>query len=288
MTLNEFRDKYLKLGKVEYHSYGNTAYFQCTDLANQYIVEVLGLTPIIGTNASDFLSKAKTDEFKVIKNTPTGVPQAGDVIVWNNKVGGGAGHVAIVLEADVNTFKSLDQNWSKVERITIETHNYNNVSGWLSPIKAGKPIEPITLDPTKKLPNNFYLIKEFERAKTLYDVNNTDAFDTILGKANDKVATQDTKIKDLENKHKSDKAEIKRLAEELNALARNHQLASEALVEARKQVESAEPCKDNATLSDMPKTDSTNLNNVTITLSTVIYTFIEYVKQTYFNGRKAK
>lgn len=134
MNLNEFKTKYL--GKqVEYHSYGNTAFFQCVDLVNAYIKEVLGLTPIIGTNACDFVSKFVKGEFDYIVNTPKGIPNAGDIIVWNNKVGGGAGHVAIVLEANVNSFKSLDQNWSKVERVTEETHNYSNVLGWLKPIK---------------------------------------------------------------------------------------------------------------------------------------------------------
>jgi hypothetical protein len=47
MTLDEFKNKYL--GKqVEFHSYGTGAKNQCVDLVNQYIVEVLGLTPIIG------------------------------------------------------------------------------------------------------------------------------------------------------------------------------------------------------------------------------------------------
>jgi chromosome segregation ATPase len=34
-----------------------------------------------------------------------------------------------------SSFTSLDQNWSQPERVTVETHNYNNVSGWLRPKK---------------------------------------------------------------------------------------------------------------------------------------------------------
>jgi hypothetical protein len=143
MTLNDFKNKYL--GKqVEYHSYGAGAYNQCVDLVNAYINQVLDnstkdYTEIIGTNAKDFATKYDKEDFEWIPNTPTGVPQAGDIIVWNGNVGGGAGHVAIFLSGGVNAFQSLDQNWSQVERVTLETHNYNNVSGWLRPLKAQAP-----------------------------------------------------------------------------------------------------------------------------------------------------
>ena len=137
MNLQQFKDKYL--GKsVEFHSFGTGAQNQCTDLVNQYINEVLDnhtkdYTEIIGANAKDFNTKYDPEDFEWIANTPLGVPQAGDIIIWNGKVGGGAGHVAIFLEGDINSFKSLDQNWSQTEKVTLETHNYTNVSGWLRP-----------------------------------------------------------------------------------------------------------------------------------------------------------
>lgn len=143
MTFDEFKNKYL--GKqVEFHSYGAGAFNQCVDLINAYINEVLDnntkdYTEIIGTNAKDFNTKYDKDDFDWIKNTPDGVPQEGDIVVWNGNAGGGAGHVAIFITGDVNSFKSLDQNWSKVERVTLETHDYKNVSGWLRPKKATNP-----------------------------------------------------------------------------------------------------------------------------------------------------
>lgn len=137
LTLQQFKDKYL--GKqVEYHSYGSGSYAQCVDLVNAYINQCLDTqtkdyTEIIGTNAKDFVTKYDPEDFEYIKNTPTGVPQQGDIPIWNGNVGGGVGHVAIVLEANVNSFKSLDQNWSQKERVTLETHDYKNVLGWLRP-----------------------------------------------------------------------------------------------------------------------------------------------------------
>lgn len=134
MTLQQFKDKYL--GKqVEYHSYSPLAKYQCVDLVNQYIVEVLGLTPVIGTDAKDFPSRFTTGEFAFIPNTPEGVPEEGDIVVWNGKVGGGAGHIAVFLEGNASKFTSLDQNWSQKQRVTTESHNYTNVSGWLRPKK---------------------------------------------------------------------------------------------------------------------------------------------------------
>lgn len=146
MTLQDFKNKYL--GKqVEYHSYGAGAYNQCVDLVNQYINEVLDnhtkdYTEIIGTNAKDFNTRYDPEDFDFIANTPNGVPQEGDIVIWNGKAGGGAGHVAIFLEGDVNSFRSLDQNWSQKERVTLETHNYTNVSGWLRPKKVASTEQP--------------------------------------------------------------------------------------------------------------------------------------------------
>lgn len=135
MTLQDFVAKYL--GKqVEYHSYSGALY-QCTDLANAYIKEVLGLTPIIGTNAQDFPSRFVAGEFTFIPNTPTGVPQEGDLVIFKSvdKVG----HISIFVEGDANSFKSFDQNYPTGSPSKIVTHNYTNVIGWLRPRKEEMP-----------------------------------------------------------------------------------------------------------------------------------------------------
>lgn len=136
MSLEQFVAKYL--GKqVEYHSYSANAKFQCVDLANQYITEVLHLTPLIGTNAKDFPEKIDKSQFDWIENTPDGIPQEGDIPVWNGRVGGGAGHIAIALkDCTINNLKSFDQNWSKPLYCTTESHTYTNVRGWLRSKKS--------------------------------------------------------------------------------------------------------------------------------------------------------
>jgi len=151
LTLKEFKNKYL--GKqVEFHSYGAGALNQCVDLINAYINKCLDnntkdYTEIIGTNAKDFRTKFDPKDFDFIENTqsPNVFPLRGDIGIMNGHVGGGVGHVFIVEEADGSTIKSLDQNWSEVERVTEETHNYTNVSGWLRPrMQGSEALEKMT------------------------------------------------------------------------------------------------------------------------------------------------
>ena len=157
MTLSEFKEKHL--GKqIEYHSYGAGALNQCVDLVNAYINECLDnktkdYTEIIGTNAKDFKDKFDPEDFDFIANTkePNVIPERGDIPIWNGRVGGGAGHVALILEANGMNFKSLDQNWSQVEVVTLEEHNYTNVSGWLRPKRILIENEDKYLDEVIKL-----------------------------------------------------------------------------------------------------------------------------------------
>lgn len=131
MTLDQFIKKHT--GKfVEYHSFDPAAKNQCVDLANQYIVDVLGLTPIIGTNAQDFPKKADK-EFNYILNTPTGVPNKGDLMIF--KSADGVGHISIFLQGSTSLFTSFDQNYPTGSPCKTVQHYYRNVLGWLQPKK---------------------------------------------------------------------------------------------------------------------------------------------------------
>jgi len=135
MTLNTFISTY-NGKKVEYHSYNPNALYQCTDLANQYITEVLGLPAIIGTNAQDFPTK-RGQNYDWILNTPTGVPSPGDLMIFKSP--DGVGHISIFVEGDANSFKSFDQNYPTGSPSKIVTHNYKNVIGWMHPRKESMP-----------------------------------------------------------------------------------------------------------------------------------------------------
>lgn len=134
MTLDQFIAKYLNKF-VEYHSYNPAAKNQCTDLANQYIVEVLGLTPIIGTNAQDFPTK-RGNEFNWIIITPDALPTKGSLMIF--KSADGVGHISIFVEGNLSLFRSFDQNYPTGSPCKIVQHNYRNVLGWLTPIMPEK------------------------------------------------------------------------------------------------------------------------------------------------------
>jgi hypothetical protein len=126
MTLSQFISTYNGKSGV-----GNTPdnKGQCVGLAMVYIADK-GYPHIWG-HAKDIFANAPTSHYDKLINTPTGVPQPGDIIIWNGNVGGGFGHIAIVTSANVNSFTSLDQNWSVTGGCRIENHNYANVIGWL-------------------------------------------------------------------------------------------------------------------------------------------------------------
>ena len=145
MTLQEFKLYALAKKQIEYHSFNPRALFQCTDLANDYILKVWRLTGIIGTNAKDFPERLSLG-MEFIKNTAGYLPEAGELAVWSGRVGGGAGHISVVLKKGLQTsFQSLDQNWSKPLFITQEKHSYTNVRGFL----RKKESMPVT-DPLKE------------------------------------------------------------------------------------------------------------------------------------------
>src|SRR3990167_6882464 len=104
MTLDQLIAKYN--GKQVEVAGSSNAQNQCVDLANLYIRDVLGIPIIEWTNAKDFPSKAG-NKYEFVKNTPTGVPDKGDLVIWSGNVGGGAGHIAIFLEGNANKFTSF-------------------------------------------------------------------------------------------------------------------------------------------------------------------------------------
>ena len=131
MTLNQFKLYALAKKQIEFHSFSLNAVFQCTDLANDYIVKVWELKAIIGTDAKDFPERL-TPGMEFIKNTVDYLPEAGEVAVWSGGAGGGAGHISVVLKKGLRTtFRSLDQNWSKPLFITEEKHSYTIVRGFI-------------------------------------------------------------------------------------------------------------------------------------------------------------
>ena len=115
--------------------------YQCYDLVNKWSL-TLGYSRFSGLRAYDIFGQ-QPQNYTSISNSPTAVPQAGDIIVWNSSKGNGFGHTAIANGVgNTSTFESLDQNWS-VPRCVGVKHDYAGVIGWLRPknINAGTPAQ---------------------------------------------------------------------------------------------------------------------------------------------------
>lgn len=112
---------------------------QCVAGVQSYTNVELGIGgcpafPIAG--AKDMFG-TRTDAFDWVKNTPSGVPPRGAIMVWNGNVGGGWGHTGVVTAANTNTFDCYQQNDPYNSGMHVKTYNYNNVIGWAIP-KGGQ------------------------------------------------------------------------------------------------------------------------------------------------------
>lgn len=138
MTLDEFITKWNGKG-IDFDNYYG---FQCMDLYRQYVKECLGLLqspPVAG--AKDVWTTYLKEKYDRFDNTPSAVPIKGDIMIW----GAGAGpygHIAVCTEANINDFKSFDQNWPVNSLCHIQPHNYTNVLGWLRAKAIVQPVVP--------------------------------------------------------------------------------------------------------------------------------------------------
>lgn len=114
---------------------------QCFDLAVAW-TDLLGVphypnqpSPFPYVNAYEIFTKpnsVSSQYFDFIPNSPTAVPQKGDIIVWDKNLNGGIGHVAVATgNGTVSSFESYDQNWVVGSFSKLIQHSYNYVLGWL-------------------------------------------------------------------------------------------------------------------------------------------------------------
>ena len=167
MNTQEFFDKYNNKPINFDGAYGN----QCMDIYRQYVKEVFGYPQSQGVGgAKDVWNTYLQDKFDRITNSPTAVPQKGDVIIWGVGIGT-FGHIAIFDKGDVNSFVSFDQNFpvqgyidSKGNHIGtgvchFQPHTYQGVLGWL---RSKEQAQPVPTPPTtvEMLPKDV-IIRDF-------------------------------------------------------------------------------------------------------------------------------
>lgn len=126
MTFDEFVKKYS--GKQT--DYDGGFGVQCVDLAKLYMEKVLNIKTYAIGNAEAYWRrfneiKFLRDNFIKIPNSPTFVPQKGDVAVWDTKHGK-YGHIAVCNgEGTTSWFNSYDQNWI-IKKMHLVKHNYRS------------------------------------------------------------------------------------------------------------------------------------------------------------------
>jgi len=157
MNLQQFISKYS--GKYLEVAGSANAINQCTDLANGYLKEVLNLPIVEWTIAVDFPSRVNPEDFDYIKNTPEGVPEAGDLIIWGGKIG----HIAIYVSGNVNWFTSFDQNWPTGSVCHLVDHSYSNVKGWLRPKGGNMSLQKQYDDCRKNRDQHWNDLQELEK-----------------------------------------------------------------------------------------------------------------------------
>ena len=144
--------------------FDNAYGWQCFDLVNFYWNYLTG-GQLYGLYAKDIPFKNNFNGLATVyENTPSFLPQKGDIVVWNGNWGEGAGHVAIVQSANINTFVSLDQNWwgggaNKTEVAQYISHTYDFPMYFIRPHyktkstvkdKVTNVVKPNTKPKTKK------------------------------------------------------------------------------------------------------------------------------------------
>lgn len=121
MRFDEWKSSREKMGSIDRDgAYGA----QCMDLYNDYCEEVIGVTGVGANYAKNIINNQNVkNNFKIVKNYGDYIPPKGAIAVWQGWV---YGHVAIVLSAELMSFKCIEQNWNGHQYIEEITHDYNS------------------------------------------------------------------------------------------------------------------------------------------------------------------
>ncbi|MCE4965315.1 autolysin [Staphylococcus chromogenes] len=165
MTHNEFL-KFLNKNEGTQHNEDLTYGFQCFDWANTGWRVLFGHS-LHGIGAKDIpFNKDNLENFKteatIYSNTPDFLAEPGDLVVFNSNYGAGYGHVAWVVEADLNSITVLEQNWLGngwtdgiekpgwgPEKVTRRTHAYDFPMWFIRPKFKKENANKSTQSPTK-------------------------------------------------------------------------------------------------------------------------------------------
>ena len=124
---------------------------QCKDYANAYSA-YLGheLKP---SNAADTWSISQDPFWQKIEPSKTTIPQPGDIVIWKSWKDNPYGHIAVILDAEAEKFRSVDQNWINSNNesgspAAIVTHSYTSpeIHGYLRPAFNASSTQNMTVE----------------------------------------------------------------------------------------------------------------------------------------------
>jgi len=136
MNFKEYIDAYLNQ-KVDYDW---VYWYQCVDLVKHFSKKVLWIELWgFGWSAKSWFDNGmwiSSKWFIKYNNTPDWIPEPWSIIFWKWWPYEQYWHTAIVVYADINNIKVLEQNalwtwnWEWVNAIRLHNYNYDYVAGW--------------------------------------------------------------------------------------------------------------------------------------------------------------
>ncbi len=214
---------------------------QCMDLMHQYCVEVLGLSQadlaadpakLVYLNFPTITGHAF---FEQIPNSPSAVPQEGDIVFWD----GTYGHVAIFIEGDTNSFRSFDQNYPTGSPCHVQNHNYDTpkVLGWLRYKITNSVMVSVESSVFENLvrKSTIYdaiftrLNVQDSQTIVLAEIDKLVGYEDAVGQKDQQVAEAQATIKSLRQTAADKEVELKTLQEDMDALKLKNQTDMDAL-----------------------------------------------------------
>lgn len=211
MTFQEFIDEY-EGKKVDWDGRYDA---QCVDLARQYINDVWKtpqFRPVVG--AKNIWEAVDEDYYIKIPNTPTGVPENGDILVWDATPGNVWGHVAMFIDGGSMRMRVFEQDGFTQDGAKKAYRNYTNIKGWFRPKEDMS--ETIEID-KKTFEELVYKSTQWDET-VKYIWGDRDPKETTAKEVQAYIGGLKSRITDLEKQLGKAQAEVKIKESEISAL----------------------------------------------------------------------
>jgi hypothetical protein len=196
---------------------------ECANVPKDYsehLFKISWIKIINWGHAKDLFNNSFDEYWNKIIYSPGKIPPRGSVICWNQNMGGGFGHIAVVLEADAYSFTVIEQDGFKnVLAYQKSYQSYANVIGWLLPKLPSQINKPIGGDMEKKLNDGdkYNIIKVTENSpeevKSKGDWNNV--YYSVIQPC---IVVLRGKIKEIDSDLKKSESQVKKLNDRIRDL----------------------------------------------------------------------